>query len=89
MSRYYTIEGRKVRVSDHQPNTRLNGSSDLYIWTKGACGTPLSIGGQIDRFVEKYGMSLASFLPIIRDFAGIDEECKYMLHEIATEGQGS
>jgi hypothetical protein len=85
MSAYYTIEGRKVRVSDHEPNTKLNGSSDLYIWEKDASGSTLSIGGQIDRFIDKYNMELTSFEPIIRDFADRDEECMYMLIEL--EGQ--
>lgn len=82
MSTYYQIEGKKVRVSDHEPNTKLNGSSDLYIWTKDACGNSLSIGGQIDRFVDKYDMELSSFEQIAKDFADIDEECMYILMEI-------
>lgn len=82
MSAYYNVEGKKVRVSDHQPNTKLNGSNDLYIWTIDACGSSLSIGGQIDRFIEKYDMDLNSFESIIRDFAETDEECMYMLMEI-------
>lgn len=82
MSSYYNIEGKKVRVSDHEPNTKLNGSNDLYIWTKDATGQTLSVGGQIDRFIDKYDMELKSFEPIIRDFADSDEECMYMLMEI-------
>lgn len=82
MSAYYNIEGKNVRVSDHQPNTKLNGSNDLYIWEKDACGNNLSIGGQIDRFIDKYEMELSSFEPIIKDYADKDEECMYMLMEI-------
>ena len=82
MSKYYNIEGKKVRVSDHEPNVKLNGSNDLYIWEKDACGNSLSIGGQIDRFVDKFDMELKSFAPIIRDYANSDEECMYMLSEI-------
>ena len=82
MSTYYNIEGKKVRVSDHEPNTKLNGSNDLYIWLKDACGSSLSVGSQIDRFIDKYDMDLKSFEPIIRDFADTDEECMYMLSEI-------
>lgn len=85
MSQYYNINGKKVRVSDHEPNTRLNGSNDLYIWTKDACGSTLSIGGQIDRFCEKYDMNISDFSEIIRDFAHKDEECMYMLSEIESK----
>lgn len=82
MSKYYEIEGKKVRVSDHEPNTKLNGSNDLYIWEKDAIGNILSIGGQIDRFIDKYDMHLSSFEAIVKDFADTDEECMYMLAEI-------
>lgn len=82
MSAYYNVEGKKVRVSDHEPNTKLNGSNDLYIWTLDACGNSLSVGGQIDRFIERYDMDLKSFESIIRDFSETDEECMYMLIEI-------
>lgn len=82
MSKYYNIEGKKIRVSDHEPNCKLNGSNDLYIWEKDACGNVLSIGGQIDRLVDKYNMSLSSFAEIIKEYASIDEECMYMLNEI-------
>lgn len=90
MSAYYTVEGKKVRVSDHEPNTKANGGSDFYIWTKDACGSSLSVGSQIDRFIdkyeEKYGFTLKSFEKIIRDFAETDEECKYMLMELENNG---
>lgn len=82
MSTYYQVEGKKVRVSDHEPNTKLNGSNDLYIWIKDACGNSLSIGGQIDRFVDKYDMELSSFEQIAKDFSDVDEECMYILMEI-------
>ena len=82
MSNYYNINGIKLRVSDHEPNTALRGSSDLYIWTKDACGTTLSIGGQIDRLCDKHDLEIKDFAAVIRDFAEIDEECMYMLAEI-------
>lgn len=82
MSKYYNIEGKKVRVSDHEPNTKLNGSSDLYIWTTDACGKKISIGSQIDRFCFKYNMQISDFEKVIKDFSYSDEECSYMLIEI-------
>jgi len=83
MSAYYNIKGQSVRVSDHEPNTALRGSSDLYIWTKDACGTSMAVGSQIDRFCDRYGFELKDFEAIIRDFSSVDEECKYMLIEIS------
>ena len=82
MSSYYNIKGLKLRVSDHEPNIALRGDSDLYIWEKDACGTTLSIGGQIDRLCDKYNLDLSDFEKVIRDFADLDEECMYMLIEI-------
>ena len=82
MSNYYNIKGLKVRVSDHEPNTRLNGSADIYIWTSDACGNKMSIGAQIDSLIDKKGFELSDFAEIINDFADIDEECGYMLIEL-------
>ena len=82
MSAYYNIKGNKLRVSDHEPNTALNGSSDMYIWTKDACNNILSIGGQIDRLIEKYDLSIYDFEKVIKDFADTDEECSYMILEL-------
>ena len=82
MSTYYNIKGKKLRVSDHEPNTALRGSSDLHIWTKDACGNTLSIGGQIDRLIDKHDLDLKDFEKIIIDWAEEDEECGYMLAEL-------
>ncbi len=82
MSQYYKVNGMKVRVSDHEANTRLNGSNDITIWTKDACGNALSIGGQIDRLCDKHNLELSAFESIVRDYADTDEECKYILIEI-------
>lgn len=82
MSTYYNIKGKKIRVSDHEPNTALRGSSDLYIWTKDVCNNTLSIGGQIDRMIDKHGFDLKDFKKVIIDWAEKDEECSYMLIEI-------
>ena len=82
MSNYYNINGLKVRVSDHEPNTALRGSSDIYIWTSDACGTTLSVGSQIQRICDKKGFEEKDFEAIIKDFATTDEECMYMLMEI-------
>lgn len=82
MSTYYKIEIngelKKVRVSEHEPNERLNGSSDIEFYTKDACGSKLSIGGQIDYYCDKRDLDFRIFEKIIRDFAEEDEECFYM-----------
>lgn len=86
MSKYYNIGGKKLRVSDHEPNTALRGSSDIYFWTSDACGNTLSIGGQIDKYCENNNVDITIFSDVIRDFADSDEECRYMLMEIESNG---
>lgn len=82
MSKYYSINGKKLRISDHEPNTSLRGSSDIHIWTKDASGNTLSIGGQIDKYCDEHNVEITLFESVIRDFADSDEECNYMLAEI-------
>lgn len=86
MSAYYDIQGKKIRISDHVPNTRLNGSNDIYFWLKDACGTTLSIGAQIDAYCDKHDLDICVFEKVIRDYADTDEECMYMLTEIERNG---
>lgn len=83
MSQYYNISGKKLRISDHEPNTALRGDSDIYFWTHDACGTKLSLGSQIDAYCDKHSMSIIDFEKVIRDYADDDEECMYMLMEIS------
>lgn len=52
MSKYYEIKGLKVRVSDHEPNERLRGSSDIYLYTISADGRKLSLRSQVERVLE-------------------------------------
>jgi hypothetical protein len=82
MSTYYTILDKKLRISDHQPNTKINGSNDIYFWTNDACGSPLSIGAQIDKYCEKNDIEITVFQKVITDFSDLDEECMYMKIEI-------
>ena len=53
MSKYYQINDLKVRVSDHEPNTALRGSNDIYLYVKSACNELLSIETQIEVLCEK------------------------------------
>ena len=48
MSKYYQINGLKVRVSDHEPNTSLRGSNDICLYIRSACNELLSIESQIE-----------------------------------------
>lgn len=68
MSKYYQINGLKVRVSDHEPNTSLRGSSDIYLYVKSVCNELLSIENQIEAICEKEGYNLSDFQPIIEDW---------------------
>ena len=52
MSKYYQINGLKVRVSDHEPNTSLRGSNDIYLYIRSACNKLLSIESQIEAVCE-------------------------------------
>lgn len=67
MSRYYNIKGFKVRVSDHEPNTRLNGSCDAYIYSVDACGSRIPIYPQLERISEKHDIPMSSFQKLMDD----------------------
>lgn len=68
MSKYYQINGLKVRVSDHEPNTSLRGSSDIYLYVKSACNELLSIESQIEAVCEKRGYEISDFQEVINDW---------------------
>lgn len=68
MSKYYHINGIKVRVSDHEPNTALNGSADINLYVKSACNELLSIEGQIESICEKRGYNISDFNEILNDW---------------------
>ncbi|WP_291529248.1 hypothetical protein [Bacteroides sp. UBA939] len=68
MSKYYQINGLKVRVSDHEPNTSLRGSSDIYLYVKSACNELLSIENQIEAICDKNGYNISDFQAVINDW---------------------
>lgn len=69
MSTYYNINGLKVRVSDHEPNTSLRGSNDIYFWTKSPiCNESLSVVSQVESYCEKHDLDINLFSDILRDF---------------------
>lgn len=67
MSRYYKIKGLKIRVSDHEPNIKLNGSSDAYIYTQDVCGTPIPVMPQLERIAEKHDLPMSDFQKLMDD----------------------
>lgn len=68
MSKYYQINGLKVRVSDHEPNTSLRGSNDIYLYIRSACNKLLSIESQIEAVCEKRGYEISDFQEVINDW---------------------
>jgi len=56
MSTYYYINGKKVRVSDHEPNYSMNcvrGSNDIELYTHDVAGKKLDVQAQITRLFDK------------------------------------
>lgn len=72
MSRYYTAKVNsstlKVRVSDHEPNEALRGSSDVELYVKSADNQLLSIEAQIERICDKRDYDISAFAHIIEEW---------------------
>ena len=68
MSKYYHINGLKVRVSDHEPNISLRGGNDITLYVKSACNELLSIESQIEYICEKRGYNISDFSEILNDW---------------------
>lgn len=71
MSKYYTINGLKVRVSDHEPNhsmNRIRGRADVEFYTVDACGNKMSVINQIDAYCWKNDMDENLFSKVAADF---------------------
>ena len=68
MSKYYQINGLNVRVSDHEPNTALRGSNDIYLYVKSACNELLSIESQLESICLKKGYNISDFQEVINDW---------------------
>lgn len=71
MSKYYKIEGLKVRVSDHEPNfsmDRLRGRNDVEFYTVSADNRNLSVIDQIENYCDKNNLDPALFAEVAKDF---------------------
>lgn len=68
MSKYYNIKGLKVRISDHEPNEALRGSSDIYLYVKSVDDCLLSIESQLEYICEKRDLDIEDFQVIINEW---------------------
>ena len=71
MSKYYTINDLKVRVSDHEPNysmDRFRGKNDIEFYTRTIEGKILSVVSQINIYCEKNFLEPDVFSEIAKDF---------------------
>ena len=72
MSKYYNINGMKVRVSDHEPNfsmDRLRGRNDVEFYTVSADNRKLSVIDQIDHYCDKHDLDHALFAEVAKDIS--------------------
>lgn len=68
MSQYYNIKGLKVRISDHEPNEALRGSSDIYLYVKSVDNRLLSIESQLEYICDKRELDIEDFKVIINEW---------------------
>jgi hypothetical protein len=71
MSKYYNINGKKVRVSDHEPNfsmDRFSGRNDIEFYTVSADNRKLSVIDQINNYCEKHDLDPILFEEVAKDF---------------------
>ena len=68
MSQYYNIKGLKVRISDHEPNEALRGSSDICMYVKSVDNRLLSIESQLEYICEKRDLDIEDFKAIINEW---------------------
>jgi hypothetical protein len=71
MSKYYNINGLKVRVSDHEPNHAMNkfrGENDVEFYTKSIDHSVLSIESQVYGYCDKHDLDMSLFAEVLSDF---------------------
>ncbi|MDR1258841.1 MAG: hypothetical protein LBK65_06150 [Tannerellaceae bacterium] len=68
MSQYYNIKGLKVRISDHEPNESLRGTSDIELYVRSADNQLLSIESQIEYICERRDYDIADFQEVVNDW---------------------
>lgn len=76
MSKYYNIDGLKVRVSDHEPNHAMNkfrGENDIEFYTKNISGEPMSIADQVECYCYNNDLDIELFADLLEDFENMPE----------------
>ena len=69
MSKYYNINGLKVRVSDHEPNYGAPGrGNDIELYVRSADNLLLSIEAQLEHICELRGYNIADFQEILDEW---------------------
>jgi hypothetical protein len=71
MSKYYNINGLKVRVSDHEPNHSRNwqrGANDIELYIKSADNKTLSVISQLERICDKQELEINDFQQVVNDW---------------------
>tara|TARA_R100000027_G_scaffold67662_1_gene67559 strand:+ start:2587 stop:3018 length:432 start_codon:yes stop_codon:yes gene_type:complete len=71
MSKYYQINGLKVRVSDHEPNfsmDKFRGRADVEFYTISADNIKLSVVDQIGYYCDKHDLDPDIFKEVAKDF---------------------
>jgi predicted methyltransferase len=76
MSKYYSINGLKVRVSDHEPNHAMNkfrGENDVEFYTKSIENRTLSIESQVYAYCGKHDLDMTLFAEVLSDFPDAEQ----------------
>ena len=68
MSKYYQINGLKVRISDHEANAALNGGADMFLYVRSAENKTISVSGQLERICERRGLDINDFTAVLNDW---------------------
>jgi len=68
MSKYYQINGLKIRISDHEANAALNGGADIFLYVRSADNQTISVAGQLERICERRGLDINDFTALLNDW---------------------
>lgn len=71
MSKYYNINGLKIRVSDHEPNHSMNrfrGNNDVEFYTQNIERKSMSVVSQVEWYCEDNDLDINLFAEVLSDF---------------------
>ena len=86
MSKYYQINGLKIRISDHEANAALNGGADIFLYVRSADNQTISVSGQLERICERRGLNVNDFADVLDDWQDGSYD-KDAFRPIATEAE--